>query len=170
MTWLLKLYPPRWRRRYERELAELIAPQPFSIGAAIDLVAGAADAWLHPRLVAPAGADAKGDAPMIGRVMRLKCAGYGPAVTRVDEVKSVAVIVGGCLALTMLWFWAERQIGRNEYLVALMPMAYFFPLLLGLRYTSLKGRSAAAQAVFIGGCSAVLVVMFLLAAWVNGKI
>ena len=38
MTWLLKLYPPRWRRRYGAELTEMIAAQPFSIGAAIPLV------------------------------------------------------------------------------------------------------------------------------------
>jgi len=36
MTWLLKLYPPRWGRRYSPELADLIAAQPVSIGDAVD--------------------------------------------------------------------------------------------------------------------------------------
>jgi hypothetical protein len=28
VIWLIKLYPPAWRRRYDREMAELIASQP----------------------------------------------------------------------------------------------------------------------------------------------
>ena len=49
MTWLIKLYPPAWRRRYGRELSDLIAAQPASVGTAIDLVAGAIDAWFNPQ-------------------------------------------------------------------------------------------------------------------------
>jgi hypothetical protein len=44
VTWLIRLYPPAWRRRYGRELAELIAVQPMSFRTAVDLVAGAVDA------------------------------------------------------------------------------------------------------------------------------
>jgi hypothetical protein len=43
VTWLIRLYPPAWRRRYGRELAELIATQPASFGTAIDLVAATVD-------------------------------------------------------------------------------------------------------------------------------
>jgi hypothetical protein len=47
VTWLIRLYPA-WRRRYGRELAELLAAQPASFRTAVDLVAGAVDAWLNP--------------------------------------------------------------------------------------------------------------------------
>ena len=49
MTWLLKLYPPRWRRRYGEEFLALIAPQPFSLATALDIVGGAIDAWTQPQ-------------------------------------------------------------------------------------------------------------------------
>ena len=107
MTWLLRLYPPRWRRRYGSEIAAVIAAQPFSIGAAFDLVAGAVDAWLHPQLVPPALPETKGDVTMIARLMQLKCAGYGPNVTASDKTKSAAVNVGGTLLLASVWLWAS---------------------------------------------------------------
>jgi hypothetical protein len=170
VTWLLKLYPPRWRRRYGEELTELVAAQPFSIGAAVDLMAGAVDAWFHPRLAVPATPDAKGDAQMIARMMQLKCAGYGPGVTTGDAVKSATVMIGGTLALTLLWLWAQRQFGGNVYITALSPMAFFLPYFLGLPYTSLKGRSARAQTTLIVGFSTTLAAFFLLVGWIGTKI
>ena len=82
MTWLLKLYPPRWRRRYGQELKELVAAQPFSIAAVIDIIAGAIDAWIYPQLSTGhrATPDTKGEAAMVAKMMQLKCAGYGPKV------------------------------------------------------------------------------------------
>ena len=121
MTWLLKLYPPRWRRRYGAELADLVAAQPFSIGAAVDLMAGAIDAWLHPGLAVPTP-DLKGDAPMIARKLQLKCAGYGPAVTETDKAKNLAVNIGGTLILALMWLalvwaWKHGRFGGNLYLM-----------------------------------------------------
>jgi hypothetical protein len=169
VRWLLKLYPPRWRRRYEGELTELIAAHPFSLGAALDLLAGAIDAWLHPQLATAETPDSKGDVPMIARMMQLKCAGYGPDVTASDKRKSVAVILAGTLALTPLWLWAQwRQ--ENVYALALAPMAYLFPYLLSLHYTSLKGRSARAQAIFIGGLGVALAAFFAAVGWISTKI
>ena len=48
MTWLLRLYPSSWRRRYGDEVAGLLADRGFSFSMAVDLVAGAIDVWLHP--------------------------------------------------------------------------------------------------------------------------
>ena len=81
MIWLLKLYPPRWRRRYGQELTELMAAQSFSVGTAIDLIAGAIDAWVYPQSSTAARNPARrGEAAMVAKVMQLKCAGYGPKV------------------------------------------------------------------------------------------
>ena len=50
MKWLLKLYPPAWRRRYEAEMAALLEDQRAGRRSVIDLVRGATDAWiLGPR-------------------------------------------------------------------------------------------------------------------------
>jgi hypothetical protein len=170
VTWLLKLYPPRWRRRYGAELAEIVAAQPFSIGAAIDLIAGAIDAWLHPELIAPATPDSKGDTTMIARMLQLKCAGYGPEITMTDKVKSATLIIGGTLLLALVWLWAVSQFRRSGYVMALGPMTYFVPQLVGLRYTSLKGRSTRAQTIFIATLGGTLAAFFLLVEWIGTKI
>jgi hypothetical protein len=170
VTWLLRLYPPRWRRRYGEELAELVAAQPFSIGGALDLIAGAIDAWLHPHLAAPARPDVRGDATMIARMMRFECAGYGPNVTASDKLRSAAETIGGTLALSLLWLGTQWQFGRNEYAMALSPMAWFLPYLLGMRHTSLKGRSPRAQAILIVGSSTVLAAFLLVVGWVGARI
>jgi hypothetical protein len=174
MTWLLKLYPPRWRRRYGAELADVVAAQPFSIGTAIDLIAGAIDAWFNPQLIA-AVSDVKGDLPMVARILQLKCAGFGPNVTPADRVKNVTINIGGTLVfalvwLALVWVWKRGQIRGNAYLMALSPMAYLFPYLVSLHYTSLKGRSGGAQTVLIGGVSVVIVSLLLLAGWISTKL
>ena len=66
MTWLLKLYPRRWRQRYGREFEELMAKQPRSFGTVVDVVAGAIDAWIYPQSsTASPVADSKGGGTMI---------------------------------------------------------------------------------------------------------
>ncbi len=170
LTGLLKLYPPRWRRRYGAEIAELVAARPFSIGAAADLIAGAIDAWLNPQLAAAGTADMKGEGSMIARTMQLKCAGYGPHVGAIDKTKSTTVMLGGTLFLAALYLWSVWQFGKNAYVVALSPMAYFLPILISLRWTALKGRSNRTQAIFIGGFSAGLTAFFLLVEWISRQI
>jgi len=46
MRWLLKLYPPAWRERYEEEMAALLDEQKAGKRSVVDLVRGAADAWI----------------------------------------------------------------------------------------------------------------------------
>src|SRR5262249_28725022 len=174
MTWLLKLYPPRWRRRYGAELADLIAVQPFSVGGAVDLLAGALDAWFHPQL-APPTLDMKGDVSMIAHLMQLKCAGYGPSVTKADKVKNVTINIGGTFVLGLLWLavvwvWKHGRLSGYAYVTALAPMAYLFPYLIGLRYTSLKGRSPGAQTVLIVGLGAALTTFLLLVGWIGTRL
>jgi hypothetical protein len=175
MIWLLKLYPPRWRRRYEAEVAELVAARPFSIGGALDLVGGAVDAWRHPELIA-AAANSAGGASMIARVMGFECAGYGPQTTRSDRVKQAAVNIGGTLLLTAIWFAAwvskrqEMSADGQAYLAAAAPMAYLLPYAIGLRYTSLKGRSAFGQAVAIATISGVVLAILMTAGWISTKL
>lgn len=107
---------------------------------------------------------------MIARMRQLTCAGPSPDVTARDKVTSVTLMLGGTLLLTALWLWTQWQFGKNTYVTALSPMAYFFPTLLSLRYTSLKGRSARTQTLFIGGLASVLAVFFLLVGWLGTRI
>jgi hypothetical protein len=41
------------------------------------------------------------------------------------------------------------------------------PMLFGLSFTELKGRSGAVKAVFVGGLSAAVILIALGAAWLN---
>jgi hypothetical protein len=168
VTWLIRLYPPAWRRRYGRELAELISSQPASFGMAIDLVAGAVDAWLNPQSSTAAMAtDAKGTGAMVPKMLRLKCAGDGPDVTAADARKAAGVMIGGTLAMVAALMWAMARYGKNPYLDALLLMSWLVAFVVSQRYTYLKGRPGRVQAVLIVGQSAIVIAIALVAAWAN---
>lgn len=82
----------------------------------------------------------------------------------------MAVTLGGTVALTFAWLWAHRQYADNAYVESLGLMAYFIPILAGLRYTSLKGRSTRVQAIFMLGLTAVVTSITLIAAWLGARI
>jgi hypothetical protein len=159
MTWLLALYPPSWRRRYGDELRALLGSQRFSLHVAIDLIGGAIDAWLEPQNIpiGPAAVHKEGVA-MIGTTMKLGC---GARPSREDAWKSAGVNVGGTLLLGALWMWMQRYIPLENriYANSFSPMAFLVPMLFSFRYTSLKGRSIRAQAIFIGGMIVILTVI-----------
>jgi hypothetical protein len=50
MNALLRLYPRAWRERYLAEVTALLEERPPSLGDRLDLLRGAADAWLHPQV------------------------------------------------------------------------------------------------------------------------
>ncbi|MFC4005738.1 hypothetical protein ACFOY2_00790 [Nonomuraea purpurea] len=51
----LSLYPKAWRQRYAEEVDDLLASRPVRMRTVVDLVRGAADAWLHLRRVPGSG-------------------------------------------------------------------------------------------------------------------
>jgi hypothetical protein len=63
---LLRLYPPRWRQRYEKEVGALVDEQPLGAGVVLDLLRGAFDAHIHPELGAPSlvGSTGSGQIPL----------------------------------------------------------------------------------------------------------
>jgi hypothetical protein len=168
VIWLIRLYPPAWRRRYGREMAELIARQPASFGTAIDLVAAAVDAWLNPQSsTAAAAAGSKGERTMMVERLQLRCAGHGAQVTAKDGLKGAAVTLVGTVVLVWAFSWAMGRYGKNPYLESLQSMSWLFPFLYSQRYWSLKGRSAAVQAVLIGVPALILLAIALAAGWAN---
>jgi hypothetical protein len=172
MTWLLALYPPRWRRRYGDELRALIGSQPFTLHAVIDLIAGAIDAWLEPQKI-PLQPETRpeGGVTMIGTMMKLGCAGSGGRVAPEDMRKSLAINLGGTLLLTAIWMTMHiRRIGDRTYVDTFSAMAYLVPYLISLRYTSLKGRSLRTQSIFIGGMILVLTLILATAGWIASRI
>jgi hypothetical protein len=168
VNWLIRLYPPAWRRRYGREMAELIASQPASFSMATDLVAAAVDAWLNPQSsTAAAAAGSKGERTMLAERLRLRCAGHGEPVTATDGLKGAAVTLVGTVVLVWAFSWAMQSYGKNPYLESLQSMSWLFPFLYSQRYWSLKGRSAGVQAVFIGVPALILLAIALAAGWAD---
>jgi hypothetical protein len=66
---LLRLYPLRWRQRYEEEVGALVEDEPLSFGAVVDLMRGAFDAHMHPEFGSPSlvGSTGGGDIPLTPR-------------------------------------------------------------------------------------------------------
>ena len=111
MTWLLKLYPPQWRRRYGEEFLALIAQQRSSFATVFDIIGGAIDAWTQPQshLAARAASQPEGDTIMLAKVMRLRSAGYGAKATAVDGLKGAGVILGGTVLSVLVATWMRQQ-------------------------------------------------------------
>ena len=165
MTWLLSLYPPRWRRRYGREFVALMESQRFSPFTVLDVIGGAIDAWTQPQvhLAADAAPQSEGDTTMLARQMRLRCTGHGEKPTTADSVKGAAIILGGTLLSVVVAGWLRRRSIAPEYAEALMINGWLFALVLSMPYTALKGWPVRRQAIFMGGVLSVL--LFL--AWIN---
>jgi hypothetical protein len=174
MTWLLRLYPSPWRRRYGAEVAEMLAHSRFSLRTAVDLVAGAIDVWLHPSatLAAAGTAATQGrieEKTMLSRIARLECSGAG-TYTKEDQWKAAGTAVGGTLVLTAVWMAAHIRLGDNTYVDSLSVLAYMVPMLFSLRYTYLKKRPASVQAVFIVGNTLVITAIMLGAGWIASRL
>jgi hypothetical protein len=171
VTWLLKLYPPRWRRRYGQEFLALIAPQPFSFATVFDIIGGAIDAWTQPQshLAARAAGQSEGDTIMLAKVMRLRCAGYGEKATTVDALKGAGVVIGGSILSVFIASWMRRQSVDPVYTQALTNNGWLLAFIVSMRYTSLKGWPGWTQAIFIGGLSMLLLSIAVGAAWFSGR-
>ncbi|MEQ4724960.1 hypothetical protein [Nonomuraea sp. B19D2] len=85
---MLSLYPKAWRERYGEEVADLIASRPARVRTVLDLIKGAADAWVHHRHVPGAG----GLTVPLAAV--LVCAGVGLGLLWNPGVRDVASLQG----------------------------------------------------------------------------
>lgn len=47
MRWLVRLYPPAWRRRYEDEFLAVLESRGVGPSVAVDIARGALDAWVR---------------------------------------------------------------------------------------------------------------------------
>lgn len=162
MSWLIRLYPPAWRRRYGREVAELLATHPASFHTAIDLVAGAVDAWFNPQSSTAAKADdPKGAEEMIPKMLQLRGFSHGANYTAADALKAAAVTIGGSLVVVLAMMWGKARYGENPYLESLALVLWMVPFLFGLSFTELKGHSGHVRAVFVGVPSAIVIAIAL---------
>jgi hypothetical protein len=95
MKWLLRLYPPAWRRRYEAEMAVLLEEQRAGTRGAWDLVRGAADAWI----VGPRG-------PFGGLEMWLAALAYASTFLIMAVIRRLGPADWPWDTLSQLLFWS----------------------------------------------------------------
>jgi hypothetical protein len=171
MTWLLKLYPPRWRRRYGKEFVALIASQRFSFRTVLDIIGGAIDAWTQPQshLAAGAVARSEGDTIMLAKQMRLRSAGCGEKPTTADSVKGAGVILGGSALSVLVATWMHRRSVDPIYTQTLMSSGWLIAFVVSMPYTTLKGWPARTQAIFIGALLVAVVSLVFGGVWINSK-
>ena len=171
MTWLLTLYPPRWRRRYGKEFVALIASQRFSFVTVLDIIGGAIDAWTQPQshLAARAAAQSEGDTIMLARLMRLRCAGHGAKPTTADAVKGAGVILAGTALSVLVARWMQRQSVDPAYTQTLMSSGWLIAFVVSMPYTTLKGWPGRTQAIFIGVLLTLLLSLLCGAAWLTAR-
>jgi hypothetical protein len=169
VTWLLKLYPRPWRRRYGDEVAAIVAERPFSIALVVDLIAGAVDVWLHPgvtmatAMAAPAGAQKhSGDKTMMTRVLRFDCAA---GFTRREQWQSAFAAIGGTIVLSLAWIWLHVRVGKNAYVDALSVMSYLIPILMSMRFTYLKDRPFSVYLGFVVMVTALVAIALAILGW-----
>jgi hypothetical protein len=79
-------------------------------------------------------------------------------------------MLGGTMVLTLVWMRLHAVYGDNPYVDSFSLMPFLVAFLLSLPLTSLKGRSRAAQAVFVGASLVLLSVMFLLAGLISARL
>ncbi len=166
MSWLLKLYPHGWRRRYGAELEELVASQPRSLQLAIDLLGGAIDAHWKPqafglRMESATSAEAGGT----DMIHRLKYDGTTARMSRRDTWLSAALAIGGSLVVAAILAVWEDPVG-NAVALVMVPGVW----LLAIQPFYLRGHSTVAKVVLIGGPLVVLAAIGFATAYVTNMV
>ena len=107
---------------------------------------------------------------MLSELMKLRCAGYAPRVTRRDAWLSAAVMIGGTIVFTLIWMRVHVATGDNPYVDSFATVPFLAALILSMPFTSLKGRPRSTQAVFVLGSLALIVAGALAVGYVSSLI
>lgn len=164
---LLRLYPPAWRRRYEDEVAGILAERPIDLRGRLDLVRGSLDAWLHP----PRPSSVPSIASFIGGAA-WTVAGAFVVVQPVPpdwpgyliEILPLAMVGVGAILVATIGAWLRLGDGAGgvarialDIAIAghLLWFAALAAALFGVDYgltTVVASTAAAVAAVAVGGC------------------
>ncbi len=161
MTWMLRLYPRAWRRRYGAEMEELVASEGRSFRLFLDLLAGAIDARLDPQPI-PSTTPSTRETP-VSSILRL-CATSG--FSAADRRRSVAWMIGASLGFVAIGVGLQLLFDRTVLSQTFIYAAYPMALVLAGRSTYLKQYSGTARMLItlagvLGMFALILAVTFL---------
>ncbi len=144
MRWLLKVYPPAWQRRFRDEVEAHLAAGSPGLRTALDLIAGAVDAWMHPNWI-PEATMTRNEQPVI---TASRCGSI--EISRADAARGAIWMIGLCLGLTATGVVLNKALGPSIMAEALLYSAFFIAFTVASRYTYLKPYSRTARNVIIG--------------------
>jgi hypothetical protein len=147
MRWLVRLYPAAWRQRYGEEFAAVLAEQRVSVGLVIDVLGGAADAWLHPQVTKQVS---QGEQPMTNAMIR-RCALGGPKLSGRDQIIVGAWTGLGVLVLSLAHVMLRRSLPHSPAVEAINYMALPGMFSLSMQAAYLRKYRASTQAAMIVG-------------------
>ena len=164
MSWLLRLYPTGWQRRYRSEMEAYLADEPRTLRRDLDLIAGAVDAHLNPD-VTPEPDMYNGDTKMSSFS---HCSTSDISLT--DGCKSAATILGVTFALTTLGVTLDKTLGDHVAIQALILSSWMIAMVVAAPFTYLKPYSKTAQYVMIGAAVPGFYIFFLVTLLIGSAI
>jgi drug/metabolite transporter (DMT)-like permease len=102
MTWLLQLYPARWRERYGEEFGAVLASQRASVGLVLDVLGGAIDAHLYPQIQHSRSKPIKEEDTMT-LLMLQRCSAGGPKLSPRDQRIASLFMIFSALVMAALY-------------------------------------------------------------------
>lgn len=162
MTWLLKLYPRDWRRRYAGEVEILIASERRSVRLFLDLLAGAIDARLNPQFNPETQ---KGSDEMIS-IQRLCAARF----SREEHLRSAGWMLGASLVFSALGVGLDKLVGESLFSRAVLYGAFPMALILSSGSTYFKLYSPVARRILVLGGTAAVFLFMLAVTWLSDVI
>lgn len=160
MSWLLRLYPARWRKRYGEEFAAVLAGQRASLGLVFDVLGGAIDAHLHPQIYHSQSTRNEGEDTMTNEMLQ-RCAAGGPKLSTRDQKIASMFMIGSALVMAGLYI-VLTKIYRTRPAVEALGYASFPVLCLIYTQTAyLRKRPVLTQIlVATAGIAAMYLFMF----------
>jgi hypothetical protein len=108
-----------------------------TLGAVIDIVAGALDAWLQPQSII--AADHIEEKAMVSTLMK-RCAAGSSVSTREAGI-GAAIMLGGTLALTAVYLYLAARYRGNELVDTFGVLIYPASLALAMPFSSFRNKS-----------------------------
>jgi hypothetical protein len=152
-TMLLRLYPRAWRERYGDEFLDACGDQSLTFQQVIDIVGGAIDARFAPQAHLAAAGRTEG-VPM--SVAKAICSRSAVRYTPIDGIKGAAAIIIGSIVLTSIAAVCRAN-GWTASAQFFKMIAFPASMLLLSPFTFMKGQSAIAKIVILGGTLLVLI-------------
>ena len=142
------LYPKAWRERYGAEFHQLLIEQPLTPWLALDVLAGAIDAYLSG-----------------GRMtmkMMARCAARNPQMDTAETWRAALVMLGMSIALAGALMYVRAVFQDGPYIDAFAAMLFPAAFLVTMPFLYMRDASRRKKLMVVGFSLAVMVAATLL--------